>query len=102
MAKEMLQIQEKVVDVPKDLVSHVIGKGGSLIQEMTDKSGLIIIKVKSDDPKRTVIPFHLIGCQEAIENANLMLEFQMNCVKENLELDHKLSPKRMDTKRRYK
>lgn len=92
---------EVMVPIPRDIVGHVIGKHGQLVQEVTDKSGLIIINVKGDVPKAPVesyVPFHLIGTREAIENAKILLDFHMNCVKENLEIDKQLSLKKSEIK----
>ena len=92
---------EVVVEIPRDIVSHVIGKHGQLVQEVTDRSGLIIINVKGDDPNgptRQFVPFHLIGTREAIENAKILIDFHISCVKENLEIDKQLALKRNEIK----
>jgi len=103
-AKTMLQISESVVNVSRDLVPHIIGKGGGLVQEMTDKSGLISIKIKGEDPNtkpKSYVPFHLIGTHEALENGRLLISFQMSCVKDNLEFDKKFNPKKGDKRRTH-
>lgn len=80
---------EKTVEVPRDIVGHVIGRGGQYAQELTDKSGLILCRVKDDkdSPLKPSVTFRLTGTSDALENAELILQFNMSCIRESIEFE---------------
>ncbi len=87
----MLQYMEYVIYIPRPIVGQVIGKSGRFIQEITDKAGLISVTVKGDNKNEELkpeVPFVLIGTREAIENAKVLLQFHLNCIKE-ADIDNK-------------
>merc|ERR1719179_94164 len=77
---------------------------GRFIQEIVDKSGVVRVKIEGDnEPSPTVprvegnVPFIFVGTKDAIENANMLLEYHLSHLKqveqlklEKLEIDQQL------------
>ncbi|XP_054159469.1 RNA-binding protein fxr1-B-like [Oppia nitens] len=96
-AKSMLQIIDYYFDVPRKLVGHVIGKSGNSAQELTDRSGLISCKIIGDDSEESpkeFVSFLFTGTRDAVENALLLLEFQLTVVNECLEMEKQFGGQR--------
>jgi hypothetical protein len=96
-ARELLEYMRDMIFVPQACVGRIIGQKGALLQEVIDKSQVIRVYVGGTDKEGTNIvfpngvvapvqegylPFQVVGRRSQLEDARLMIEFQIDLLQE--------------------
>ncbi|KAL7668510.1 hypothetical protein ACOME3_009208 [Neoechinorhynchus agilis] len=85
-ARSILEFSEEVIDIPKDKIPRIIGRQGSLIQEMVDRSGVVKVTVEKDSSDRRVSESETTkrlivrGTVDSIQNMRVLIDYYLEHV----------------------
>ncbi|VDM02396.1 unnamed protein product [Schistocephalus solidus] len=92
-AKKVLEYATEIMQVPQEYVSRIIGQKNRHIQALVDRIGLARIRVQSAE-EATVpncVPFAFTGTRSAINDAKLLINFNIENLKEIDRLQQSLT-----------
>ncbi|VDD75743.1 unnamed protein product [Mesocestoides corti] len=93
-ARKMLEYATEVMQVPRQYVARIIGQKNRQIQALVDLVGLAKIRVQAAD-EATVpncVPFAFTGTRSAINDAKLLINFNIENLKEIDQLQASVAP----------
>jgi fragile X mental retardation protein len=91
-ARALLEYAERRIQLPRDMISRIIGRNGNNIQSIVDRSGVVRVKIEGDNEtppearEEACVPFVFVGTVESIDNAKLLLDYHIAHLKEVDEL----------------
>jgi vacuolar-type H+-ATPase subunit I/STV1 len=92
-AAATLTFTELTVYIPNDYTTRVIGKGGSLIQDLINKCGILRVAVLKEDMipeecvKNNITPFVLIGLESKLQSAKALIDYQISYLQQEETLE---------------
>ncbi|KAI0990655.1 hypothetical protein GJ496_008117 [Pomphorhynchus laevis] len=85
-ARRLLEFDERVLRIPRKKIGRIIGKNGSTMQEMVDRSGVVRVKVEGDQENQgeelEFVTIMLTGTVESITNMTVIVDYFLMHIEE--------------------
>lgn len=83
-ARALLEFTNQGVRINREDIGQVIGRNGKNIQEIVDKSGVLRVRVNSEEnlEDKDFVELDFTGLKDAIDNAELLIKYQLQHVKD--------------------
>jgi rRNA processing protein Krr1/Pno1 len=95
-ARRELELIEKEFTVSSSLAGLIIGRGGTTLKSIVEKTNVLNIDSKTNGDSTT---FYIMGSGDAVDNARLLIEFHLNAIEGSAKIE--LEPSRRDTRSAY-